>query len=116
MRVILHHWDQNAHGIARFKEVDVVAVYDERVKFNGIDTGEYLKIGKNGLKITNDIDDVLARDADIMITTGEGLYFANPENVKDWKRNVRKALERGLKVYNMSKILYGDKTSEKDKN
>lgn len=112
MKVILHHWDQNAHGIVRFKHVKVVAIYDEREKLNGRDSGEILGIGKNGLKITNNIDEALSKEADIMITTGEGLYFANSKKVEDWKKNVRKALEKGLKVYNMSKILYGDKTDE----
>lgn len=110
MKVILHHWDQNAHGIVRFGEVEVVAVYDEREKLNGTDTGEYLGNGKNGLKITNEIDVALEKDAEIMITTGEGLYFTNPEKIKDWEKNVKKALEKGLKVYNMSKIMYGKET------
>ena len=56
MKAIIHHWDQNAHAIVRFGYINVVAVYDERPKLNGVDTGEFLGIGKNGLRITNDFD------------------------------------------------------------
>ena len=112
MNAIIHHWDQNAHAIVRFGYINVVAVYDERPKLNGVDTGEFLGIGKNGLRITNDFSNVLETPADIIITTGEGQYFTKKENVFDWKTNVERALKKGINVYSMSKILYGEKTEK----
>lgn len=112
MNAIIHHWDQNAHAIVRFGCITVVAVYDERPKLDGVDTGEFLGSGKNGLRITNDFSSVLETPADIMITTGEGFYFTKKENVSRWENNVVRALKKGIKVYSMSKKLYGAKTEK----
>jgi len=111
MKVIIHHFDQNAHGILRFSNHEIVAIYDERPELNGKNAKELLNVDKD-ITITNDFDEALKNEADMLITTGEGLYFTKPENVKDWKKNVKKAIQHKLSIYNMSKILYGDETKE----
>ncbi len=111
MKIIIHHFDQNAHGIVRFSNHEVVAIYDERSELNGKNVKELLNVNKD-IIITNNFDEALKNKADMLITTGEGLYFTGPENVQDWKRNVKKAIQHKLSIYNMSKILYGDKTRE----
>ncbi len=36
MRVIIHHFDQNAHAIVRFgKNIEILGIYDERKKLQG---------------------------------------------------------------------------------
>ncbi len=116
MKVIIHHYDQNGHAIIRFgRDVEVLGVYDERSRFNGMDAGKAIGAGEKGIEISNDFDSVLndhGKDADMMITTGEGLYFTKTSNVKDWNTNVKKAFDAGLDVYNMSKIYYGSDTEE----
>ncbi len=116
MKIMLHHFDQNAHAIVRFNEVKVVSIYDERKKYDQVDSGEFLGRGRNNIILTNNfekaLDEAIKAGAELMVTTGEGLYFTKPEKVKDWEQNVRTALEKGLSVYNMSKILFGEKTKE----
>lgn len=111
MKIIIHHFDQNAHGIVRFSNHEIVAIYDERPWFNGKNVKELLNVDKD-ITITNNFDEALKNKADMMVTTGEGLYFMNPEKLQDWKKNVKKAIKHKLSIYNMSKILYGDKTEE----
>lgn len=111
MKIIIHHFDQNAHGIIRFSDHEIVAIYDERTELNGKSVRELLNVNRD-ITITSNFDEALKNKADMLITTGEGLYFTKPENVQDWKRNVKKAIEHKLSIYNMSKILYGDKTGE----
>jgi uncharacterized NAD-dependent epimerase/dehydratase family protein len=111
MKIIIHHFDQNAHAMVRFSDHEIVAVYDERAKLNGKGVKELLNVDRD-ITITNNFDEALENEADILVTTGEGLYFTNPEKARDWETNVRKAIAKGINVYNMSKILYDDKTKE----
>ncbi len=115
MKILIHHFDQNAHGIVRFSRHEIVGIYDERPELNGKRVKELLNVDRD-IKITNNFDKALEKaiknKADLMITTGEGLYFTKPEKVADWKRNVKKAIEKGMNIYNLSRILYGEKTSE----
>jgi uncharacterized NAD-dependent epimerase/dehydratase family protein len=113
-RVLIHHFDQNAHAMVMFgKDIKILGIYDERTKFQGRDAGEALGLRKLGIYIFDDFDKMLERfskQADILVTTGEGLFFTKPENVERWKRNITKAMKLGLDVYTMSKIWYGEKT------
>jgi uncharacterized NAD-dependent epimerase/dehydratase family protein len=114
MKVLIHHFDQNAHAIVRFGKVEVAGIYDERKRLDGKDSGELLGMEKNNLIITNDFEDLLNKrgDADLLITTGEGLHFTKPENAETWKKHVMMSMDKGLDVYTMSKIYYGDKTRD----
>jgi len=115
MKILIHHFDQNAHGIVRFSDHEIIGVYDERPELNGKSVKELLNVDKN-IVLTNDfdkaLDNAVQKNADLMITTGEGLYFTKPNNVADWKKNITKAIENNLNIYNLSKILYGDKTKD----
>lgn len=116
MKVLIHHFDQNAHAMLRFgKDIEILGIYDERKKLQGIDAGSFLGIGKIGLKISGNFEELLkeyGRDADMLVTTGEGLYFTKESNVKEWKRHIAEAIEAGLDIYTMSKIFYGEKTAD----
>jgi len=114
MKIIIHHFDQNAHAMVRFSRgAEILGIYDERKKFQGKDAGEILGMGKTGTIISGDFRKLLNEtSADMLVTTGEGLYFTNPEKAREWSRNVTLAIGRGLDIYNMSKILYGKKTEK----
>ncbi len=116
MKILIHHFEKNAHAILRFgKNAEILGIYDEREKFNGIDPGEYLGLGKTNIKITNNFDDLLERfadKADMLVTTGEGLYFTKEWRVREWKEHIIKAIKKGLDIYTMSKIYYGEETNE----
>ncbi len=95
----------------RFSNHEIVAIYDERLEFNGKNVRELLNINKDIL-ITNNFDEALKNKADTLVTTGEGLYFTDSEKVQGWKKNIEKAMQHKLNIYNMSKIFYGDKTKK----
>jgi len=97
------------------KNIEILGIYDERTKLKNNDAGEILGMGKKDVTIYGDFGRMLKKfsgQAEMLVTTGEGLYFTKERNVKDWKRNVTKAIECGLDVYSMSKIFYGDKTRD----
>ena len=52
MRILIHHFDQNAHAMVRFSEHDILGIYDERPELNGKGVKELLNIDKE-LTITN---------------------------------------------------------------
>jgi uncharacterized NAD-dependent epimerase/dehydratase family protein len=115
-RVIIHHYDQNGHAVVRFaRGFKILAVYDERPDLEGRDAGRFIGAEEKGITISRNFDSVLkeqCKDADMLITTGEGLYFTNKKNVSDWTNNIKKAIGAGLDIYNMSKIYYGPGTRE----
>ncbi len=114
--LIIHHYDQNGHAMVRFgRDLKILAVYDERTEFDGKDAGRAIGMEEKGIGISRDFGSILrehGEEADMMVTTGEGLYFTNKNNVADWVANVRKAIEAGIDIYNMSKIYYGEGTAE----
>jgi uncharacterized NAD-dependent epimerase/dehydratase family protein len=116
MKILIHHFDQNAHAILRFgKDVEVIGIYDERKKFHGVDPGLYLGLGATGLEISGNFEALLkahGKEADMLVTTGEGLYFTKQSHVQEWKKHVEMAIRAGLDVYSMSKVFYGEKTED----
>lgn len=115
-KVIIHHYDQNGHAMVRFgRDIKILAVYDERPEFNGRDAGEAIGMQEKGIPMSGDFDAFLnehGQEADLMVTTGEGMYFTDRKKVADWQANTRKAIKAGLDIYNMSKIYYGEGTAE----
>ena len=111
-RIVIHHFDKNAHAMLRFGEdIEIIGVYDEREEYSFKDPGELIGFRKTTLKISNDFEQIIEGvDADMVVTCGEGLYFTKPKNVLDWTKNVIISLQRGLDVYSMSKIFYGNST------
>ena len=112
MKLIIHHWDQNAHAIVRFGKHKIVGIFDELGELNGVDSGKFLNIPPNGIEITNDFESLLNKGADTVVTTGEGLFFKHPEKAEMWRQNIIKAINSGLNIYTMSKALYGEKTKD----
>ena len=55
MKILIHHFDQNAHGIVRFSDHEIIGVYDERPELNGKSVKELLNVDKN-IVLTNDFD------------------------------------------------------------
>jgi uncharacterized NAD-dependent epimerase/dehydratase family protein len=115
-RLIIHHFDQNGHAMVRFgQDIRILAVYDERPELDGMDAGRAVGMEDAGIRISSDFDSILrehGEEADMMVTTGEGLYFTKKRNVSDWKANVRKAINAGLGIYSMSRLYYGRDTSD----
>jgi uncharacterized NAD-dependent epimerase/dehydratase family protein len=115
-KIIIHHFDQNAHAMLRFgKNIEILGVYDERKELEGIDAGSFLGMGEIGLRISRDFKELLekySKDADMLVTTGEGLYFTDEQRAKEWRKHVIEAMESGLDVYTMSKIFYGERTED----
>ncbi len=115
-KIIIHHFDQNAHAMVRFGEnIEILGIYDERKELEGVDAGSFLGMGKIGLKITRNFEALLrdhSKDADMLVTTGEGLYFTEEWRAKEWKEHVIEAIKSGLDIYTMSKIFYGKKTKD----
>ena len=116
MKILIHHFDQNAHAMLRFgRDIEILGIYDERKELQGVDAGSFLGIGELGLKISGNFTELLkthAKDADMLVTTGEGLYFTKESNVEGWKEHIIEAIKAGLDIYTMSKIFYGEKTAK----
>lgn len=116
MKILIHHFDQNAHAMLRFgRNIEILGIYDERKELQGVDAGSFLGIGELGLKISGNFEELLkehAKDADMLVTTGEGLYFTKKSNVEEWKKHIAEAIRAGLDIYTMSKIFYGEKAAE----
>jgi len=97
------------------RNIKILGIYDERKELQGRDAGEILGMGKTGLVIQGNFDEMLKKfsgQAEMLVTTGEGLYFTKRRNVREWRKNVEKAIRYGLDVYTMSKIFYGNKTED----
>lgn len=97
------------------KGIRILGIYDERPEFQNRDAGEVLGMGKTGVMIWGNFEEMLKKfsgQAEMLVTTGEGLYFTKPKNVEEWKNNIKKAIEYGLDIYTMSKIFYGGMTRD----
>lgn len=114
MKLIIDHFNQNAHAMLRFgRGIEILGIYDGRAKLQGRDAGEALGMGKTGIKISGDFKKLLrGTDAEMFVATGEGFYFTKPGNTEEWRRHIKLAMAGGLDIYSMSKTLYGKGTED----